>query len=244
MRRSFITWSRPNFNYRARTRLEMIFWAAPKGPMGRMFLRMKLPKHTERSQRILTRIANWGFPDDVLQRIGALALVWAQFESNLETAVWALRGDAIAGKRPWTDKTSVSDWIKELGKPRSQFSVPVQQILQMASLTALDLMDYRHAVVHGVMLPSSTMPTFIRNPGWHGEVRRRPSHDAHVDRNLLDMAIDSAWALCQVVVAARAACTDPEKIAGIAALKLDVSRARSMASELRHLTALMNDDKY
>ena len=205
---------------------------------------MKLPKHAERSQAILTRIANWGFPDDVLQRVGALALVWGQFESNLETAVWALRGDDVAGTRPWTDKMSVSDWIKELGKPRSEFSVPAQKVLQMASLAALDLMDYRHAVVHGTMLPSSTMPTFIRNPGWHGEVRKRPSHDAHVDRNLLDMAIDSAWTLCQIVIATKMACTDPAKIAGIEILRPHVSRARSMASELRHLTALMNDDRY
>jgi hypothetical protein len=122
--------------------------------------------------------------------------------------------------------------------------VPAQQVLQMASLAALDLIDYRHAVVHGTMLPSSTMPTFIRNPSWHGEVRRRPSHDAHVDRNLLDMAIDSAWTLCQVAVAARAACADPTKMASIATLKSNVSRARSMASELRHLTALMNDDRH
>lgn len=108
---------------------------------------------------------------------------------------------------------------------------------------ALDLMDYRHAVVHGTMLPSSTMPTFIRNPGWHSEVRKRPSHDARVDRNLLDMAIDNAWTLCHVAVAERAACADPVKIKGIAALTTNVSRARSMASELRHLTALMNDDR-
>jgi hypothetical protein len=106
------------------------------------------------------------------------------------------------------------------------------------------LMDYRHAVVHGTMLPSSTMPTFIRNPGWHGEVRKRPSHDAHVDRNLLDMAIDSAWTLCQLVIATKMACTDPAKIAGIEILQSHVFRARSMASELRHLTALMNDDRY
>jgi hypothetical protein len=185
-----------------------------------------------------------GFPGDVLQRVGALALVWGQFESNLETAVWALRGDDVAGTRPWTDKTSVSDWIKELGKPRSQFPATTQEILQMASLAALDLMDYRHALVHGAMLPSPTMPTFIRNPGWHGEVRKRPSHDAHVDRNLLDMAIDGAWTLCQVTAVARAACTDHTKVTDIAALKTNVSRARIMASELRHLTALMNDDRY
>jgi hypothetical protein len=126
---------------------------------------------------VLERVAAWGFPDEVLQRVGALALIWGQFESNLETAVWALRGDSVAGTQPWTDKTSVSHWTKELGKPRPQFPLPTQQILQMAALAALDLMDYRHALVHGTMLPSPTMPTFIRNPGWHGEVRKRPSHD-------------------------------------------------------------------
>jgi hypothetical protein len=36
------------------------------------------------------------------------------------------------------------------------------------------------------------MSTFIRNPTWNGEIRKRPSHDAHVDANLLDMALDCA----------------------------------------------------
>ena len=51
-------------------------------------------------------------------------------------------------------------------------------------------------IVHGWMLPSPTMPTFIRNPAWNGEIRKRARHDAHVDANLLDMARDCAWVLC------------------------------------------------
>jgi hypothetical protein len=205
---------------------------------------MKGPNHTERSSQILARMTGLGFPPEVQQRIGVLAVVWGIFESNLETTIWALRDDEVAGVRPWTDKTQISDWIKELGKDWSQLPTEAQAVLHIASLAAYDLMEYRHAVVHGWMLPSPTMPTFIRNPRWHGEERRRPSHDAHVDENLLDMAIDSAWSLCQVVFAARATCTEPAKVASLAALKPEASRARSYANELRHLTELVNDEKY
>lgn len=205
---------------------------------------MKRPKHTERSLQVLARLTSWGFPPEVQQRIGALAIVWGIFESNLETTLWALRGDEVAGDRPWTDKKQVSDWINQLGKDWPQLPTEAQDVLRVASPAAYDLMEYRHAVVHGWMLPSPTMPTFIRNPGWYGEKRKRPSHDAHVDENLLDMAIDSTWILCQVVFAARAACTEPAKVVNLSGLKQDVSRARCQANELRHLTELMNHEKY
>lgn len=52
------------------------------------------------------------------------------------------------------------------------------------------------------------------------------------------------WTLCRVVFAAHAACTDPGKASSVIALKSDVDRAKSLAHELRHLTALMNDEKY
>lgn len=203
-----------------------------------------IPKHTERSSETLARLEGWGFPPEVLQRVGALAVVWGIFESNLETTLWALRDDAVAGVRPWTDKKQIGEWIKELGSDWPQFTTEGKAVLRVASLAALELMEYRHAIMHGAMIPSPTMPTFIRNPRWHGEERNRPSHDAHVDENLLNMAIDSAWILCQVVFVAKAACTEPEKVAKLAALKGEVSRARSMAGELRHLSELVNHEKY
>jgi len=193
---------------------------------------------------MLARLTGWGFSPEVLQRIGALAVVWGVFESNLETALWALRGDEVAGVRPWTDKKPISEWIKELGSDWPKLTTEGKDVLRVASLAAFELMEYRHAIMHGAMIPSPTMPTFIRNPLWHGEERNRPSHVAHVDKNLLDMAIESAWILCQVVFVVKAACNEPEKIAKWAALKQEASRARSMAGELRHLTELMNHEKY
>ena len=85
------------------------------------------------------------------------------------------------------------------------------------------------------------MPTFICNPSWHGEIRKRPSHVARVDATLLDLALDCAWVLCRFVFAASA---DPAKIMVLTALKRDVSRVRGQANELRHLSELMNHKKY
>jgi|GEM_PF-1452448 len=205
---------------------------------------MKSPSHVENAAHILTRLIGWGFPPEVQQRLGALAVVWGVFEANLETTLWALRGEQVKGARPSTDKTSVTDWIKELGQTWPRFTPLANEVFRAASLAAFDLMEYRHAVMHGWMLPSSTMPTFIRNPAWNGEVRKRPSHDAHVDANLLEMALDGAWVLCRLVFAAREACTDPAKIKAVEALKREVTRVRGQVSELRHLTSLMNSEKY
>ena len=205
---------------------------------------MKLPRHTERSLKVLARLTDWGFRPEIQQRLGAFIVVWSVFESNLETTLWALRREEVAGVRPSTDKMQINDWIKELGKDWLQFSVAGQDVLRVASLAARDLMEYRHTIMHGWMLQSPAMPSFIRNPQWHGEKRRRPSHDANIDENLLDMAIDSGWTLCRVVFDARAACAEPTKVGNLEALKQEVSRARSQASELRHLTELMNHEKY
>ncbi len=206
--------------------------------------RMKLPRHTELARQVLAHLEGWGFPTEVQRRLGVLIVVWGVFETNLEVALWALRGEQVEGVRPSTDKTQLSAWIKELGGPWPNLPDEAQAVLETAARTADDLMQYRHSVLHGWMLPSPTMPTFIRNPRWHGEDRKRPSHDAHIDENLLDMAVAAAWTLCQVVIAVPAVCADPAKMTDLVDLKSDVARAASSANELRHLTALMNDDKY
>jgi hypothetical protein len=205
---------------------------------------MHTVKHRDRSLQILAHLAGWGFSPDVQQRIGTLAVVWGIFETNLETALWALRGEKVVGIRPWTDATSISKWIDELGKEWPQLAPEASGVLRMASLAAKDLMHYRHAVMHGWMIPSATTPTFIRNPQWNGEKRARPSHNAHVDQNLLDMAIDSAWSLCQTVIAVRVACFEPARVADVSALRQDIVRARGQANELRHLRDLVNSDRY
>jgi len=201
------------------------------------------PKHTERLRTVLDRLVGWGFPPEVQQRIGALGIVWGVFETNLESALWAFRDEDVAGVRPSTDNSTVSEWIKEFGEGSYKFDKDVQDILQLASLTANDLMEYRHALVHGWLIPFPSGPTFIRNPRWNGELRKRESNDAHVDENLLDMAIDAVWVLCNIVFSARTACKNSSAAQQLLVMKTDLARARSQALELRHLTAFMNHEK-
>jgi len=205
---------------------------------------MSIPKHREQSLNVIAHLAGWGFRPEVQQRIGALGVVWGVFETNLETTLWALRDEQVVGVRPSTDKTSISQWIEALAEGSSKLSTEAQDVLRSAASAAKDLMEYRHALVHGWLIPFQTMPTFIRNPTWNGEKRNRPTSDAHVDENLLDMAIDAAWILCKVVFAAKAACSDAREPEKLTALKHEVARAKSEANELRHLTALMNHEKY
>lgn len=204
---------------------------------------MAIPKHREQSLNVLSRLEGWGFPPEVQRRVGALGIIWGVFESNLETTVWALRNEQVSGVRPTTDKTSIGQWIDAMAEGSADFNAEAQDVLRLAAIAAKDLMEYRHALVHGWLIPFPTMPTFIRNPRWNGEVRNRPSSDAHVDENLLDMAIDAAWTLCRVVFVARTACTDLSKTESLATLKPEVVRVMSQANELRHLTALMNHEK-
>jgi hypothetical protein len=205
---------------------------------------MNVSKHREQSLNVLAHLAGWGFPPEVQQRIGALGVVWGVFESNLETTLWALRDEKVVGVRPSTDKTSISQWIDVLAESSPKLITEAQDVLRSAATAAKDLMEYRHALVHGWLIPFPTMPTFIRNPTWNGEIRNRPTSDAHVDENLLDMAIDVAWILCKVVFATKAACADASQTENLTVLKREVARAQSEANELRHLTALMNHEKY
>lgn len=52
------------------------------------------------------------------------------FKSNLETTLWALRGDKVSGGRPWTGKAQIGDWIKELASDRPQLPPHVQDVLR------------------------------------------------------------------------------------------------------------------
>lgn len=185
--------------------------------------------HNQRSANALARLTKLGFPQEVQQRFGAFVLIWGMFESRLETCLWALRGDQVSGSRPWTDRTTIDQWLDQLGTERGTVPPDCRTVLRDASIAGRDLADYRHAIVHGWMVPTGDMPTFLRNPRLFGEVRRRVRHDAHVSENLLDMAVDSAWTLCQVVSMAKSGCDNPSKWSEVSAIGGKVRRAKSQA---------------
>jgi hypothetical protein len=73
----------------------------------------------------------------VLQRLGALAVVWGVFEAHLETTLRALKGEQVKGGRPSTGRTSIADWISELGEMWPQLGHAAQEVFCAASQAAL-----------------------------------------------------------------------------------------------------------
>src|SRR6266446_3600084 len=106
---------------------------------------MKISKHREQSLMVLAGLARSGFSPEVQQRIGALGVVWGLFESNLEATLWALSDEKVAGVRPSTDKTTISEWIDVMAKGSAKLTPEAQGVLRLAALAAKDLMEYRHA---------------------------------------------------------------------------------------------------
>ena len=205
---------------------------------------MRQPRHTANALRVRGQLDRWGLSPLILEGIGAFAVAWGLFESTLECAVWALQHEQVNGVHPSTDRSQVGEWIKVLGLGRSDLSIAANEVLAIGSQGAADLAHYRNSLMHGSLVPLGGAAFFIRNPSWHGEVRKRPVGDAHIDENLLDMAIDAAWILfrlAQVVSKLPLEQPDPEPTE---ALDPEVRRAGSSASELRHLAALMNHEKY
>jgi hypothetical protein len=197
--------------------------------------------HSSHAKEAVAQLSKWGFPEAVLVRIGAFGVLWTVLESTLEQLVWILTEENVQGARPTTDKTTVSDWIKILGKGAKWLTPEANQVLSETADAAFNLMEYRHALVHGWIVPFQYAPFFVRNPSWNGERRRRPSNDAHIDENLLEMAISSASTLNAVAATLKAA---PKDSARLIALGTSVRNAKSMANELRHLSELVFHEKY
>jgi len=200
-----------------------------------------MTSHSSHAKEAIGKLSKWGFPEPVLVRIGAFGVLWTVLESRLEQLVWILTEENVRGARPTTDKTTVSDWIKIFGQGATWLTPEANQVLSEAAEAALDLMEYRHALVHGWIVPFQSAPFFVRNPSWNGEHRKRPSNDAHIDENLLEMAISTASTLNDVAATLKAT---PKDSTRLIAFGTSVRNAKSMAYELRQLRDLVIHEKY
>lgn len=204
----------------------------------------KLPKHTRCAIEVTSRFATVGLTPDILQKIGTFAVAWGLFETTLERAVWVLKKEDVQGKRPSTDKVPPSKWLVSLGEGSVDLSLNANEVLKMASEAGEDLMDYRHSLMHGALVAFPGKSWFMRNSQWHGAVRNKPFGDAHVEENLLDLAIETAWNLYGVVGYVVKIPESEEAEESLVSMHSTVRRAKSSASELRHLSKMVNHEKY
>lgn len=190
---------------------------------------------------------NWlGLTPGRLQLIGAFVVAYGFFETGLERALWALTETNVQGVRPFTEKTPQEEQFILLGKGSHKLSTKCNAVLRVAAQVAVDLSEYRNSLVHGYLLsfgPEST-PSFLKNPAWNGETRKKRQGDAYLDEPFQDLVLLAAWTLVRTVQLAAKAMAEPEYQTALEDLEADVARARSYASEARHLGVLMNDERY
>lgn len=202
--------------------------------------------YPERSLQIQARLNRLGLTTDRLKLIGAFIVAYGIFETTLERALWALGETSIAGVRPFTEKMRAEDQFKMLGAGNLKLSVECNEVLAIAALAAEDLNEYRNSLVHGYLLafPDGGTPSFMKNPGWQGVKRNKAVGDAYIEEPFQDLVLIAAWTLSTLVQHIERCFAEPQSQRAIVDMKVEVGRARSYASEARHLRALMNHEKY
>ncbi len=204
----------------------------------------KLPTHTRNALIVTEKLQKAGIPIPIQQKIGTFAVAWGLFESNLERAVWALKKENVRGNRPSTDKTSAHSWVATLAEGSDELSITANEVLNIAAIAAKDLMNYRHSLFHGYLISLGGTAWFIRNPSLNGEKRNRKVGDAHIEENLIDLAIDAAWLLFSVVIAITRDNNLTTNIKEIESFESEVRRIKNTTNELINIAALMNHEKY
>lgn len=199
-----------------------------------------------KSLDIQTRLQTLGFSPQHLGLIGAFVVAYGLFETTLERALWTLNEESVAGVRPFTEKMNSESQFKFLAAGNAKLSAKCNAVLKVAAVAAEDLNDYRNSLVHGYLISSGkgSTPSFMKNPGWHHTKRNKPVGDAYIDEPIQDLVLIAAWTLFGLMFQVEKSLEDTDAQLAIEAMESDVQRARSYASEARHLRTLMNSEKY
>lgn len=195
---------------------------------------------------IQARLHSLGLMPENLKMIGAFIVAYGLFETTLERAIWTLTETRVEGVRPFTEKMKSDDQYKTLGAGNPKLSGKCNEVLKVAAQAAEDLNEYRNSLVHGYLIAfeGGGTPSFMKNPAWHGERRNKAVGDAYIEEPLQDLVLISAWTLSKLVRYVEKSLVDPKAQLAIETMAEDVQRAKSYASETRHLRYLMNQEKY
>lgn len=201
--------------------------------------------YPEKSLDIQARLFTLGLTPDRLMKVGAFIVAYGLFETTLERALWTLAETDVTGIRPFTEKMKTEDQFKALAAGNPKLTDKCNDVLKLGAVAAADLNEYRNSLVHGhlIAFEGGGTPSFLKNPAWHGEKRNKAVGDAYIDEPIQDLVLIAAWTLSVLVRHVESLFTDLEAQRAIEALEDEVRRAKSYASEARHLRVLMNCEK-
>lgn len=176
--------------------------------------------------------------------MGALVVGWALFEHRLEQAIWRLRGDDVAGRRPDTDTMPASDRIKLFRSLSAPIETPEwQETAALFCDTCENVLFVRNLLAHGHLLPAAAGGGMINNISWGGVVRRRPFQSLHVTEQTLGLVLEALGELLRAV-GTLLAINGGDREAAFIACRKNLRGAQSMSGEVRHLAELMDHEKY
>lgn len=199
-----------------------------------------------KSLDIQARLLALGLTPQHLGVIGAFVVAYGLFETTLERALWTLKEESVSGVRPFTEKMTSESQFKLLAAGNPKLTQKCNDVLKVAADAAEDLNEYRNSLVHGYLLSfgDGSTPSFMKNPAWHDTKRNKAVGDAYIDEPFQDLVLIAAWTLFRLVQQVEKSLLNEDAQRAIESMEADVRRAKSYASEARHLRALMNHEKY
>ncbi len=142
--------------------------------------------------------SSWKCDPVILERIGAMTLLWAGIDNALEIAIWDIEGIDVAGIKHDSVRAGSEDRIKMFGAAASRIGAePWHKGAAAFCLMAQQVLDYRNAITHGV--PDGTGFS-VNNRPKRGEIRRKPPTEALLDARVLNGVIALLAVMIQFLV--------------------------------------------
>lgn len=173
---------------------------------------MKTPAFKEYGRSSLIEAA-WNLQPPSSQKIAAIITYFGTLEYYIERAIWRLKKVNPKGVRPETDAKAVSKLISNLEESSTLLNDQSEiDFIKLWCRSARYAFVIRNNITHGVANKLGDTLAFMRNPRWHGEVRKREFGDFWADDNTLDMVCESLAVLLRIIVKIEAG---EEKVANI-----------------------------
>lgn len=204
---------------------------------------MKTPAYKEYGQSCLIE-QSWKLDPLISQKIAALVTYSGSIEYYLERAIWKSKGIEPKGIRPETDANSITQMIKKFLEFSDSLEVTRERnFIQHWCEAVTSAFVIRNNIVHGVANVLGDRLSYMRNPRWQGEIRRREFGDFWAERSTLEMVCESFAVLLRIIVKFERGEVTIENIASPIAIRA-LHEARSILGEFSSQNYNPSFEKY
>jgi hypothetical protein len=142
-----------------------------------------------------------GLSPSVGQKIAAIITFAGGIEHHLGRALWKLRGIDPSGIKPDTDTKMVSDLIAMLERFAEGLVIGDERtMIERWCAAARSGFVIRNNIAHGVPLKLGDALAYMRNPQWHGEIRKREFGDFWAEERTLDLVREAMAVLLRIII--------------------------------------------